>query len=340
MNLSSTSPILIWIISVSVCKAFHTPPNTIHARKPPFTHTSNPLFQTNQETPSPSSSPPSLISQTDASPVSKDEFDQMHNDVLVQLTNYCEIDRTRKNSRKKKLLYKWDDDPWREQGRLLSPDSTTQTNPLSLKTPQDQILIPTTIFIGNDDSNGDTISNWINHGKRNPHQCYVANANPTPIDSLKQSNGGMLPDSNVIAISPTEALTIGPVGGRRGPFSSIEFTIYSFHIHLETTTLPQIIQMFSAALLPEFHAKKYLLKHQTMAVGYRLIGSNEIDTLYDVMQMELEIGRALSMLAKTRGMRTRHVLEDPERYGISSNTFKMRPGGNELQSWFILEADD
>jgi hypothetical protein len=63
--------------------------------------------------------------------------------------------------------------------------------------------------------------------------------------------------------------------------------------------------MISAALLREGTTA-------TTAVGFSLLGGNK-----DAVAKELAICQALSVIARRRGMRLVHVLDEPEFYGIS-----------------------
>ena len=69
---------------------------------------------------------------------------------------------------------------------------------------------------------------------------------------------------------------------------------------------------------------------RTTAVGYSLMGGNR-----DVVGKELDVCRALTSIARANGMRTRHVLDDPERYGLPMGIAKTK--GGTFTSWMLLE---
>jgi len=279
-------------------------------------------------------------------------FKEQHNQVLSSLVKYCQNDRKQKKSTKKKLLYKWDDEPWKQQGQLgrelNSANSPIQRNEPIIQVPRN---IPTNIFLGNYQSNHDLstlLQNHQNVNVINPLHIYISNELDQICQSFQASCGGLIPDANVIPFTPTEALTVGPVGGYGGEWSLMDFTLYFFDFTSISESsnndthqsLRRIMTQLSAALLAEGRNKNnnHEMKHQTIALGYRLKGNK----VKDLMEQELEIGRALSKLAKTRGMRTRHVLEDPEKYSIPSQVPKIISENDceIFQTWMVLEADD
>jgi hypothetical protein len=69
---------------------------------------------------------------------------------------------------------------------------------------------------------------------------------------------------------------------------------------------------------------------RTTAVGYSLMGRNR-----DVVDKELEVCRALTAIASANGMRMRHVLDNPARYGLPLDIVKME--GGAFTSWMLLE---
>jgi hypothetical protein len=57
----------------------------------------------------------------------------------------------------------------------------------------------------------------------------------------------------------------------------------------------------------------------------------------DVVGKELDVCRALNDIAYSNGMRTRHVLDDPRRYGLPMDLVKTE--GGTFTSWMLLEDD-
>jgi hypothetical protein len=72
----------------------------------------------------------------------------------------------------------------------------------------------------------------------------------------------------------------------------------------------------------------------TTAIGFSLLGS-----MKDVVDKELSICQALNKISKESGRTMKHVLDDPERYGISKEIRKVSGGrgSNTFTTWLILE---
>ena len=56
----------------------------------------------------------------------------------------------------------------------------------------------------------------------------------------------------------------------------------------------------------------------------------------DVVGKELDVCRTLTLIARANGMRTRHVLDDPARYGLPMDIVKTE--GGTFTSWMLLEC--
>jgi len=69
-----------------------------------------------------------------------------------------------------------------------------------------------------------------------------------------------------------------------------------------------------------------------IAVGFSILGGNR-----NVVDKEKHVIQQLVQLAKRHDMVVHHVLDDPERYGVSLDTNKI--DGGTLTTWCILEAD-
>lgn len=155
-----------------------------------------------------------------------------------------------------------------------------------------------------------------------PSCCYVANRHVSTVQILQQT----LPEENVIHATAAEALTTNS----DATFSNIDFSAYYFDGC--GGFVPHIIGMMTAALIRTSEDDTMHHAPKTTAVGYSLMGGNR-----DVIEKELEICRALATIARTRGMRTRHVLDEPGRYSIPDEISKTETG--TFTSWMILEEE-
>jgi hypothetical protein len=163
----------------------------------------------------------------------------------------------------------------------------------------------------------------------------------------------MLPDENVVHATAAEALTItAPISlegvegkfagkdnvdvasfaGEDGALAHVDFAAYYFDGC--GGFVPHIVGMLSAALL-----RTTCDASRPIAVGYSLLGGNK-----DVVAKELVVSRALTIIARKRGMRMVHVLDDPLRYGISSGVEKVGgsggQGGGTFTTWLLLQPED
>ncbi len=234
------------------------------------------------------------------------EFKAMHNDAFIQLSKYCE-------------------------------DARKQSEPANV------------FFL--DGPDGGTASALIQKGGFDPSQCFVANRHESSCDSLRMSGGGLLPDENVVHATASEALTISePIffdaikgssaseydvdvasfTGENGAFARVDFAAYYFDGC--GGFVPHIIGMLSAALLRQNSDAA----SGAIAVGYSLLGGNK-----DVVGKELTISKALTVMARRRGMRMVHALDDPSRYGISPDIQKIG-GSNDgtFTTWLLLQPED
>ena len=69
-----------------------------------------------------------------------------------------------------------------------------------------------------------------------------------------------------------------------------------------------------------------------MAVGFSLLGDTR-----NMVEKDMMVTRFLAKLARSRKMRTRQVLDEPELYGIDPNIPKTL--GNTLTSWILIESE-
>jgi len=112
-------------------------------------------------------------------------------------------------------------------------------------------------------------------------------------------------------------------------FSSVDFAAYYFDGC--GGFVPQIVDMISAALSKEVCDSDEM----PIAVGYSIVGGNK-----DVVEKELEVSRSVTAIARRRGMRAVHALDDYERYGISSKVKKIGgSGGGTFTTWLVLEPN-
>lgn len=156
-----------------------------------------------------------------------------------------------------------------------------------------------------------------------PSQCYVANRHESTCNILQE----ILPNENVICATASEALSPSEDKVDKS-FSDIDFAAYYFDGC--GGYVPHIIQMMSSALIRLDNDNQ---QPSRTTVGFSLMGGNK-----DIVEKELEICRALSIIANRRGMPTRHVLDDPIRYGIPNEICKTE--GGTFTSWMLLESEE
>ena len=238
------------------------------------------------------------------------EFKEMHNDAFIQLAKYC------------------------ASGRLMMDSENSNTQPINV------------FFL--DGPDGGTASALINQGGFQAKQCFVANRHESSCESLRVSGGGLLPDQNVVHATASEALTIAePISiegvqgtsagendidvasltGEDGSFAHIDFAAYYFDGC--GGFVPHLVGMLSAALL-----RQNCDASKQIAVGYSLLGGNK-----DVVGKELSVSRALTIIARKRGMRVVHALDDPLRFGLRPGITKVggSGGGGTFTTWLLLE---
>ena len=163
----------------------------------------------------------------------------------------------------------------------------------------------------------------IDSASFDPSQCYVANRHESTCKILQE----ILPNENVICATASEALSPSDNEVDKS-FSDIDFASYYFDGC--GGYVPHIIQMMSSALIRLDNDNQ---QPRTIAVGFSLMGGNK-----DIVEKELAVCRALTVIANTRGMRTRHVLDDTIRYGIPNEICKTE--GGTFTSWMLLEAEE
>jgi len=227
------------------------------------------------------------------------EFKTMHNDAFIQLSKFCDNKR----------------------------ETNKASEPISV------------FFLDGPDSG--TARALIQKGGFQPNQCFVANRHKSSCELLRKSGGGLLPDENVVYATAAEALTLSEplsvdgVERSRGEekidsswaFAHKDFAAYYFDGC--GGFVPHMIGMLSAALLRENCDDT-----GPIAIGYSLLGGNK-----DVVKKELTISRALTNIARTRGMEMKHVMDDPFYYGLSPEIQKIG-GSNDgtFTTWVLLQA--
>ena len=173
-------------------------------------------------------------------------------------------------------------------------------------------------------------------------QCYVANRHESTCDALRS----YLPDENVVHASAADALTslngAGYLDGSEnefeeedgnvrniGAFGKVPFGAYYFDGCGGYT--PLIVDMMSAA----FDGQSSPIPTPPIAVGFSILGGNR-----DVVDKEQTVMRELVALVKPHGLRVDHVLDDPGRYGLSSEGMQLRKvDGGTMTTWCMLETD-
>ncbi len=189
-----------------------------------------------------------------------------------------------------------------------------------------------------DGPDGGTTSHLIQKGNFHAHQCYVANRHESTCTALVDSSGGLLPIENVVHATCTEALTKGG-----GSFSELDFTGYYFDGC--GGYAPHIINMMTSALLVlegddgilNTDRKKKARNEpgckRPIVVGYSLLGGTK-----NLVEKELEISRAMTIIAHSRGMRMVHALDDPLRFDLPTNVPKLGgKSGTTFTTWLVLE---
>lgn len=237
------------------------------------------------------------------------EFKRLHNEAFVALAKYCQRDREE-----------------RKHYDATTEDVSSKDNTPTSKDVKD----PNVFYLDGPDAA--TSSILIEKHGFNPKSCYTANRHISTCNILQN----ILPNENVIHATVSEALS-PPLDNNDDDsddpsFSNIDFSAYYFDGC--GGYAPHIIGMITSALIrPGSSQHQHQNQHQTTAIGYSLMGGNK-----DVIQKDLDICRALTTIASMKGMRTRHVLDDPMRYRIPSEICLTEEGGT-FTSWILLEAD-
>lgn len=237
------------------------------------------------------------------------EFKRLHNEAFVALARFCQQDRNRRSA------------------TAYAADNNN--------------TCPNVFYLDGPDT-ATSVALIEKHGF-DPSCCYVANRHLSTVKILQQH----LPEGNVLHATAAEALAPPASGSNNNnvsnedvaSFSDVDFSAYYFDGCGGFT--PHIVGMMSAALVSS-EASSIISPAKvrasnppktTTAIGYSLMGGNK-----DVIEKELKINRALSNIARTRGMRTRHVLDDPWRYGVPAEIAKTE--GGTFTSWILLEEEE
>ncbi|VEU35288.1 unnamed protein product [Pseudo-nitzschia multistriata] len=239
-------------------------------------------------------------------------FKDLHNDAFLKLVQYCE--RNRGDYEKSK---------------------TSETNK--------EENITKVFFLDGPDAR--TASALIWKGNMDATQCYVANRHESTCVCLRQSGGGLLPDANVVHATASEALSKPAFSNDRkqeqhqvGAFAHLDFTGYYFDGC--NGFAPHIVNMLSSALLrldqDDSNGQSFRQQHP-IVVGYSLIGGGH-KTQATMVENELFVSRALTTIARTRGMRVIQALDDPTRFGLHPETPKV--AAKTFTTWLLLEPDD
>lgn len=192
-------------------------------------------------------------------------------------------------------------------------------------------LTPKVFYLEGPD--GGTTQTLQNIGDIAIADCFVANRHGSTCDILSEK----YPDLNVIHASATDALidTGAALGSSNSStsFSGIDFCAYYFdgcggHV-------PQITDMMEAAFSHYSSSEDSPNQNQyprRMAVGFSLLGDTR-----NMVEKDMMVTRFLARLARSRKMRSRQVLDEPELYGIDPNIPKTQ--GHTLTSWILIESE-
>ena len=231
-------------------------------------------------------------------------FKTLHNDVFARLVTWCENERD------------------------ASGDGSAP------------VPAPAKVFFL-DGPDGGTASFLINQATFAPSQCFVANRHESTCSALRRSGGGILPEENVVDATASEALNRASVDAKRGSFASLDFIGYYFDGC--SGYAPHIVNMMSAALLVldddnnngANSCDNRRWNNHPIAVGYSLLGGTR-----HLVEKELEVSRALTLIARSRGMKVIHPLEDPSTFGLPANVSKLGGnGGSTFTTWLILKPE-
>jgi len=169
-----------------------------------------------------------------------------------------------------------------------------------------------------DGPDGATTASLLESGIR-VEDCYVANRHSSTCKTLESN----YPNLNVLHTSAAKAFD----DSTKNSFARVDFSAYYFdgcggHV-------PHVVEMITAALTITAPWKK---ESNRIAVGFSLLGDTR-----NMVEKDLAITRAVAQLARARRMRTRQILDEPERYGIPATIPKTQ--GKTLTSWILLESD-
>jgi hypothetical protein len=143
--------------------------------------------------------------------------------------------------------------------------------------------------------------------------CYVANRHESTCQVLKEFGLNHIAHGSAKQVLSSIFHNI--------PFSAYYFDGCGGHP-------PILIDMLQAAL-----DETRTTCEPPIAIGVSIVGGNR-----DVVDKELKIVQALVKLAKARGLRVEHVLDDCERYGITQD-FVAKVEGNTMTTWLLLVKD-
>jgi hypothetical protein len=154
--------------------------------------------------------------------------------------------------------------------------------------------------------------------------CYVANRHESTCKTLES----IYPDLNVLHTSAARAFD----DTMSKSFAGVDFCAYYFdgcggHV-------PHLVEMMTAALgVVVSPAAPLTNERRRIAVGFSLLGDTR-----KMVEKDLAVSRAITKLARARRLRTRQILDEPERYGIPASISKTL--GNILTSWILLESGE
>jgi len=231
-------------------------------------------------------------------------FKAMHNAAFCNLIEYCQSKQHERNSK----------------GESGTTTDANQAAPINL------------FYLDGPDAA--TSSALIEYGFDRAN-CFVANRHGSTCEALRQWG---LPDSNVA--HATAAVALEPVrldddtkDTAGGVFGDVSFGAYYFDGC--GGFAPLIVEMMSAALKYIGDNKMDRGRRQLrppVVVGFSILGGNR-----NVVDKEQWVIQELVRMAAEWGLRVDHVLDDPERYGVSLDTLKV--DGGTLTNWCILDTD-
>jgi len=293
------------------------------------------------------------------------EFKDMHNDAFIQLTKYCEHERQRiiRRSRLLSRSLRQTTDEGKTITATTTPTVTTTRTRTRTRTTNNTPTTTTTNLFYLDGPDSRTSTAVIQKGNYTPAQCYVANRHPYSCALLRQ----ILPETNVLHATCCEAFTTTTTNTTiranknnsghssstststpPSTFASIDFTSYYFDGC--GGYVPHIIDMISSALVTVGKVTAVVEEVQEgrnngpaghvslpIIIGYSVLGGAK-----DVIDKELQINRAITTIAQQQlKMRMIHVLDNPQKYGLSTNPTlsKISETSNTFTTWLLLEPE-